>query len=101
MDDIFCAAALIVKSLLREGNGSFSSFHIRRGEFQYKEVKIPATEMMKNVGHFIPKGQLLYIATDEKNKTFFRPFLKRFPRLRYLDDYYERAGLHKMNPNFL
>jgi hypothetical protein len=30
MDTIFCKAAVIVKHLLREGSGSYSSFHIRR-----------------------------------------------------------------------
>lgn len=101
IDIIFCKAALIVNDLRRLGNGSFSSFHIRRGEFQYKEVKIPADEMLANVGDYIPKGQLLFLATDERNKTFFKPFFERFPQVKFLDDYMDMAGLRNINPNFL
>jgi hypothetical protein len=72
-----------------------------RGEFQYKEVKIPADRMIANVGQFIPEGQLLFIATDERNKTFFDPFLKRFPHIKYLDDFMDFAELKNINPNFL
>jgi hypothetical protein len=48
-DLIFCKAAIIVNKLLRESanyrndsKGVYSSFHVRRGDLQYKEVKIPA-----------------------------------------------------------
>lgn len=37
IDIIFCKAAMIINKLLIDGNGRYSSFHIRRGEFQYKE----------------------------------------------------------------
>jgi hypothetical protein len=72
-----------------------------RGEFQYKEVKIPAANMLANVGQFIPEGQLLFIATDERNKSFFDAFHDRFPRIRYLDDFMDYAELREINPNFL
>jgi hypothetical protein len=72
-----------------------------RGEFQYKEVKIPAANMLANVGQFIPKGQLLFIATDERNKSFFDAFHSRFPRIKYLDDFMDYAELRTINPNFL
>lgn len=52
-----------------------------RGELQYKEVKISADELLSNIGPMIPRGQLLYIATDERNKTFFDPLKKRFPKV--------------------
>ena len=48
---------------------------------QYKEVKIAASELLDNIGKMIPKGQILYIATDEKNKTFFDPLKQRFPKV--------------------
>lgn len=72
-----------------------------RGDFQYKDVKIPADRMLHNVGQFIPKGQLLFIATDERNKSFFDPFLARFPKIHYLDDFMDFADLRDINPNFL
>ena len=98
---IFCKAALIIRSLLDEGSGVYSSWHVRRGEFQYRETRLPAEDLLKNVGHFIPQNELLFIATDERNKSFFDPFLGRFPRVRFLDDYTELAGLEGLNPNYL
>ena len=57
---------------------------------------------MKNVSHLIPKGELLYVATDERNQTFFDPFRKRFPRgVRFLDDFIDVADLKNVNPNYL
>lgn len=101
LDEIFCKAAIIVNSLQNEGSGHYSSFHIRRGEFQYAVVKISAAELMKNVAHLIPHNELLYIASDEKNKTFFNDFRKKFPQLRFLDDYMDVANLRDVNPNYL
>ena len=101
LPDIFCKAALIVASLLEEGAGAYSSWHVRRGEFQYKETRLPAEDLLKNVGHFIPAGELLFIATDEQDKAFFDPFRKRFPRLRFLGDYLDKADLRSLNPNYL
>lgn len=57
--------------------------------------------MMENVGHHIPENELLYIASDEKNKSFFDGFRTRFPRLRFLDDYMDLANLRDINPNYL
>lgn len=64
-------------------------------------MKIPGDEMIANVGQFIPEKELLFIATDERNKSFFNPFKERFPVIRYLDDYMEIAGLNDINPNYL
>eukprot|EP00980_Cylindrotheca_fusiformis_P003054 scaffold713_cov131-Cylindrotheca_fusiformis.AAC.12 len=44
----FCAAGRIVRALNKEANGSWSSLHVRRGDLQYKEVKIPAAEWYNN-----------------------------------------------------
>jgi len=100
IDVIFCKAAIIVNALTNEGNGYYSAFHIRRGEFQYKEVKIPGDQWMANIGQFIPKDELLYMASDERNKTFFLPF-RNGHRLRFLDDFMDLAGLRDVNPNYL
>ena len=47
------------------------------GEFQYKVVKLDADKLMDNIGHFLVPKEFLYVATDEKNKSFFRPFKQR------------------------
>jgi hypothetical protein len=82
VDLIFCKAALIVNLLLKEGAGKgFSSFHVRRGDFQYKVVKVSGEVLMSNVGPLMPTDELLYIATDEKNKSFFDPLRTKFPKV--------------------
>ena len=102
-DQIYCAAAKIVKALQVEaihhgwpvdsnGAGGYSSMHIRRGEFQYKRVKIPAEEWYENTKEVWKPNELIYIATDERNKTFFDPIAKHHP-IRFLDDYMELANL--------
>lgn len=101
IDIIFCRAAKIIHKILEESGGSFSAFHIRRGEFQYKDVKIPSADILKNVGQFMKKDQLVYVATDERNKTFFDAFKNHFKAVKYLDDYMDFAGLKTINPNFL
>ena len=101
IDIIFCKAAIIVNRLLEEGGGTYTAFHVRRGEFQYTPVKIPAEEIIKNVGNKLPSGGLVFIATDEKKKDFFRPIKEKFRKIRYLDDYMAIADLKGINPNYL
>lgn len=83
VDVIFCKAALMVADLIhnKSSNGKFTSFHIRRGELQYKEVKISASDLLANVGHLLPQNQTVYIATDEKNMSFFKPLRDHFPHV--------------------
>jgi hypothetical protein len=55
-----------------------------RGELQYKEVKLPADKILENLGdERLPRSlQVAYVATDERNKTFFDAFKKRFKTVR-------------------
>jgi hypothetical protein len=110
-DKIYCAAGKVVRSLQQEGMamgfkndeegvGSYSSLHVRRGELQFKEVKIPAEEWMTNTKELWRTNELLFIATDEKNKTFFDPIAK-YHQVRFLDDYWKEANLADLDPNFL
>ena len=48
---------------------------------QYKEVKIGADKLIENVGSKLKKGQLLYIATDVRDKTYFDAMLTDFPNV--------------------
>eukprot|EP01036_Dinobryon_divergens_P026489 gene26490-35150_t len=76
-DDIQCAGAELL-AMVREdamsvnpdGSGDFYALHIRRGDLQFKEVKIGAEEMVKNLHYkngtaIIPRGSLVYISTDD------------------------------------
>mmetsp|Transcript_24180 Transcript_24180/g.59183 ORF Transcript_24180/g.59183 Transcript_24180/m.59183 type:complete len:1126 (-) Transcript_24180:1246-4623(-) len=98
-DGIYCAAGKIVHALNGEGKG-WSSLHVRRGDLQYKEVKIPAEEWYNNTKEIWNKGEILFIATDERNKTFFDP-IKQHHEVRFLDDYWDMAKLGELDPYFL
>ncbi|CAB9522865.1 GDP-fucose protein O-fucosyltransferase [Seminavis robusta] len=68
-DDIQCAAARLVhmmRQLARKnGNptGEFDSFHIRRGDFQYKNTRIPAEEILTNIRQYLTPNTTIFIAT--------------------------------------
>lgn len=109
-DQIYCAAGKIVKALQKEamdrgfdvddeGAGGFSAVHIRRGELQYKKVKIPAAEWYENTKELWKPNEIIYVATDERNKTWFDDMAGHL-QLRYLDDYFDFAQLGGMDPNY-
>jgi len=110
-DQIYCAAGKIVLKLQEEGmkkgfkldderGGGFSSIHVRRGDLQYKKVKIPAEEWYENLKETWEPNEIIYIATDERNKTFFDP-IKEHNEVRFLDDYWDFAGLGDLDPNYM
>ena len=111
-DTIYCAAGKIVKAVQVEalargfapdpatGAGGFSSLHVRRGDLQYKRVKIPAKEWYENTKEvWLPK-ELLYVATDERDKSFFDD-LAAHHDLRFLDDYWDFANLSALDGNYM
>jgi hypothetical protein len=87
-DEIYCAAGKIVHELQKQGE--FSSLHIRRGDLQFKEVKISAAEWYNNTRELWKPNETLFIATDEPNKTWFDDLAKHH-RLLFLDDYWDFA----------
>lgn len=110
-DEIFCAAARVIDLLHAEGTalgfkvdqygaGGYSAYHIRRGDLQFKKVKISAEEWVANTQHLWKKDELIYIATDERNQTYFEPFKQSGHTIRFLDDYFDSAQLHDIDPNY-
>eukprot|EP00339_Tiarina_fusa_P022149 CAMPEP_0116997394 /NCGR_PEP_ID=MMETSP0472-20121206/846_1 /TAXON_ID=693140 ORGANISM="Tiarina fusus, Strain LIS" /NCGR_SAMPLE_ID=MMETSP0472 /ASSEMBLY_ACC=CAM_ASM_000603 /LENGTH=637 /DNA_ID=CAMNT_0004696263 /DNA_START=60 /DNA_END=1973 /DNA_ORIENTATION=+ len=97
-DQIYCAAGKIIHALNDEG--PWSSLHIRRGDFQYKKVKFSAAEWYNNTREVWHKDEILFIATDERNKTFFDD-IKKHNQVRFLDDYFDMARLGDLDPNYL
>jgi len=87
-DEIQCAAARIVKALREESteDGAFDSFHIRRGDFQFKRTRIEAEEIYQNTKEYLQEGSLVFVATDERNKAFFDDMKKHY-KLKFLDDF--------------
>jgi hypothetical protein len=51
----------------RTGPRPFVALHVRRGDFsvQYPDTIISAADIVKNLGELVPKGAIVYIATDD------------------------------------
>merc|ERR1719491_664217 len=92
IDELQCTAARVVAAIREKakenGNpeGIFDTFHVRRGDFQYKDTRIEAKDLYKYSADLIPANTTLYIATDERAKEFFRPIEKHY-HVYYLDDF--------------
>jgi len=110
--EINCAAGKIIKALQDEGRaaglsidangaGGYSALHIRRGDFQYKKMKLSGDEWLMNTRDVLKKNEILYIATDEADKDFFDPFRRAGFKLHFLSDYIESAALEGMDPNIM
>ena len=72
--------------------------HIRRGDSQFKEVKIPAEEIIENTKDIWKEGETIYIATDEKDAAYLDVLRARF-NVYFLSDFHERVGFGKLNQN--
>lgn len=97
-DELYCAAGKIVHALRKEGE--FSTLHIRRGDLQFHEVKISAQEWYNNSKDHWKPNEILYIASDERNKTWFEP-LAAHHELRFLDDYWDMAKLGELDSSLI
>ena len=64
---------------------SYYSIHIRRNDFQYKELFIPCEQILENIKDVIPQGSKLYIATDHRDKEFFKPLINNYEVYFYED----------------
>lgn len=94
VDGLQCAAARIVNELRQisrqNGNpeGDFDSFHIRRGDFLafQQGSQVNADEIYKNSRSVLEEGSVVFIASDEKDKSFFSPLRKHY-HLHFLDNF--------------
>jgi GDP-fucose protein O-fucosyltransferase len=92
IDEIQCAAAKIVQEVRKKArengdlDGNYDSMHIRRGDFQYKQTRIEAEEILENIKDVIPANATLFIATDEKQISFFQPLMDRY-KVYFLKDF--------------
>mmetsp|Transcript_194 Transcript_194/g.305 ORF Transcript_194/g.305 Transcript_194/m.305 type:complete len:655 (+) Transcript_194:140-2104(+) len=99
VDDIMCAAARIIEAVREharknksyEANrdeGIYDALHVRRGDFedQYPASFLPADELYEISKDALHQGSTIYIATDETDKSFFKPFKENYD-LVFLDDF--------------
>lgn len=108
-DEIMCAAAKVVdamqsKAKINENsgeekskNGEYDALHVRRGDFQYKKTRIDANDLLQRSQKQLKKGTTLFIATDERDKSFFDP-LKKYYTVYFLDDFMDL--LEGVNTNY-
>ena len=104
-DDLFCAAGKIVAAVrdhARKNNptdnpsGIFDSFHIRRGDFQYKKTRVEADVIYDVSKDTLVEGSTVYIASDERNKAFFKPLTDKYDVV-FLDDFVDLVPNIKSN----
>lgn len=131
-DDIFCSAGRVVRLLHHlavaytgddfpskenanpktlGGNtnkdATYLAVHIRRGDFQYEHTQIPAERIWGNIKHLLNSSRtpILYISTDERNKSFFEPFKGNAQEgkfeIRFLSDFIKPSKLAGINQNHI
>ena len=95
-DNIHCHGADIIEAVRKDalalnpsGNGEYYALHIRRGDFQFKDVKIGADQIVKNLDFevdgkpLIPKGALVYLSTDDPDGVCKGCLVQRIPCEKY------------------
>lgn len=103
-DEIQCAAARIVHSIRERSkakgklNGEFDTFHVRRGDFGewFRGTAVEASYIYEVSKQELAENSTVYIATDEKNRSYFDPLREHYHIL-FLDDFREELG--NMNTN--
>ena len=81
-DDLMNLAWQFVNQL---GDQTYYAIHIRRNDFQYKDLFITCEEILANIQDRIPEGARLYISTDHKDKDFFQPLRDKYTLFFYED----------------
>ena len=90
-DELFCAAARIVERMRersrKHGNGGrFYTYHVRRNDFAHIDLFESAEALLVDTEDVVPRNATVYIATDEKDKSWFDPLRKRF-HVYFLDNF--------------
>jgi hypothetical protein len=80
--DVFDLAWEFIHQL---GDEDYYAIHIRRNDFQYEHVRIPCEDIVKHIDKRVPAGSKLYIATDHKEKDFFKPLEDKYDVYYYGD----------------
>jgi hypothetical protein len=104
IDEIQCAAARVVHAVREisrsrgDPTGSYDSMHIRRGDFQYKDMHMDADFIYSNnTSTWMRDNRTVFVATDEKKRDYFEPLRKHY-HLLFLSDFKEALG--DVNTNF-
>jgi len=93
-DDIFDLAHKMINFI---GDRSYYAIHIRRNDFQYKDLFVSCEDILNNIKDIVPFGSKLYISTDHKDKDFFKPLKDNYDILFYDDVSHVVDGDHDVN----
>lgn len=121
-DTVYCKASEIIHSIKTFATNNqvvvntnrrrdeheyyYIAYHIRRGDFQHKHTQLSANDILNATVHLIPttfdrKKLIVYIATDEKNETFFMPFVDSFYKVYFLHSFNDHIDTSLMNQNHI
>ena len=64
---------------------SYYSIHVRRNDFQYKDLFISGEELYNNIKNIIPQGSKLYISTDSDDPNLFNTLKQNYQVIFYKD----------------
>ena len=107
VDEIQCAAARVVAAARKHArendpeqnpDGVFDTIHVRRGDFQYKRTRVEVKEIYEQTKKIIPEKSTLFIATDERDKSFFQLLADHYDVV-YLDTFQDVIGAD-VNTNY-
>ena len=87
-DDILLEAYNIIKVL---GDQNYAAIHIRRNDFQYKDLFIDGEQILRNISPILKAGETLYIATDAQDHSFLKP-LEDVYKVVYFSDVQNRIN---------
>merc|ERR1712032_1427386 len=103
-DEIQCAAARVVEKIRQHvkkfTNGQtteFDTFHVRRGDFQFHTTRVDIQTIINNSKAELTPGSTIFIATDERDKNFFKPMGDIYDLL-FLSDF--KDELKGLNSNY-
>jgi hypothetical protein len=83
------------------GDKSYYSMHVRRNDFQYKDLFIDPEQLLNNIKDIIPPNSNLYIATDLKDKSYFSKLESYGYKLTFYDDLKNIVKFKKVNVNWI
>ncbi|KAL9188523.1 hypothetical protein ACHAXT_006901 [Thalassiosira profunda] len=99
-NEIMCLSARIISALRGHArNGLYDSAHIRVGDFQqqFPMTKMDPTQMLAELQEHVAPGSTLFIATDERDPSFFDP-LREVYDTKFIGDF--GSLLADVNPNY-
>ena len=79
---------------------NYYAIHVRRNDFQYKDLHISCEELFENIKDRIPIGSNLYIATDHKDKEFFNILNENY-NITFFDDILNNLPHIEYNENWV